>query len=90
MSSQQNMGRDPAKRAAKRQARREAQARIGDEALPHKGQRTGKGAPAQMDHASSSKSIKKRREGQKQMDAERERARSSEWKALTPDQNDIF
>ena len=73
MSSKQNKNRDPAKRAAKRAARREAQARIGDEALPHKGLRTGKGAPAQMDHASSSKSIKKRREGQARMDAERER-----------------
>lgn len=67
-SQQQNTGHDPQKRAAKRRAIREAQKRIGDEALPRKGQ-TGKGARSQMDHASSAKSIKKRREGQKQMDA---------------------
>ena len=82
-------GRDPVKRAAKRAAQREAQKRIGNEALPHKG-RTGKGVPAQMDHGSSRRSSKKRAEGQAKMDAQRERPRGSEWKILTPDQNDIF
>lgn len=62
--------RDPAKARARRLAIKEAQSRIGDEALPRKG-RQGKGMVSQMDHASSGRAIKKRRAGQARMDADR-------------------
>lgn len=63
-------GRDPVKARLRREKIREAQKRIGDEALPKKG-RTGKGTTSQMDHGSSSKAIKKRRDGQRAMETDR-------------------
>jgi hypothetical protein len=64
VSSKQNVGRDPDKRAAKRARQREALARG---AMPTTA-KTGRVSQSQMTHASGSKARKKRREGEKRDD----------------------
>lgn len=61
MSSKQNMGRDPDKRAAKRARQREAAARG---ALPTTA-KAERASQSQMTHASGGKARKKRREAEK-------------------------
>lgn len=60
MSSKQNMGRDPQKRAEKRRRQREALARGANPTTP----KTARPSQSQMTHASSGRAAKKRRDAE--------------------------
>jgi len=68
MSRRQNKDRDPAIRAAKRARQREAAKRSTTAAMPSDPM----SSQSQMTHASSGKAIKKRREGERRMQADRD------------------